>query len=154
MRLAAARTSSAPVIILCHGYDSNRSDLLWLGSILAYNTTMCTHHFSRTQARKPLDWDPGRHRLIAAIELYQATDVNPNRVGLFGTSVGGYAALVAGEINPKVRQSRRYDYSTPERMLIRRLKHVGGSSEIFHVHGGEFHLLGWAANLTRAGKST
>ena len=42
--------------------------------------------------------------LNAAIEtVTRQPDMNPNRVGVFGMSVGGYAALVAAESNPKVR---------------------------------------------------
>jgi cephalosporin-C deacetylase-like acetyl esterase len=82
--------------------------------------------------------------LIAAIEtVTKQPDVNPNRVGLFGTSVGGYAALVAGEINPKVKAIVvDTTYSTPERMFDSQIDSMlGGSSEIFHgLTEAEFHL--------------
>ena len=54
----------APAIILCHGYDSNRSDLLVAGKHLARQPFQCVPlQFSWTQGQGKLarTWDPGRH---------------------------------------------------------------------------------------------
>jgi esterase/lipase len=137
----------APVIILCHGYDSNRSDLLWLGSILRdnhYNVYLINFQGPKAKESRSNLGPRQASDLIAAIEtVTKQPDVNPNRVGLFGTSVGGYAALVAGEINPKVKAIVvDTTYSTPERMFDSQIDSMlGGSSEIFHgLTEAEFHL--------------
>ena len=137
----------APAIILCHGYDSNRSDLLSLGTILRDNHfNVYLFNFHGPKAKESLSNLGPRQAsdLIAAIEtVTKQPDVNPNRVGLFGTSVGGYAALVAAELNPKVKALVvDTTYSTPERMFDSQIERLlGGSSGLFHVlTEAEFHL--------------
>jgi hypothetical protein len=138
----------APVIILCHGYDSNRSDLLWLGSILRDNHyNVYLFNFSGPKAKETrTNLGPRQASdLMVAIEtVTKQPDVNPNRVGVFGTSVGGYAALVAAESNPKVKVLvADSTYSTPERMFDSQIdRMLGGSSGIFHfLTEAEFHLV-------------
>ncbi|MGD0227368.1 MAG: prolyl oligopeptidase family serine peptidase [Terriglobia bacterium] len=129
----------APVIILCHGYDSNRSDLLSLGTILRdnhFNVYLFNFHGPKAKERTSNLGPRQASDLMAAIEtLTKQPDINPNRVGLFGMSVGGYAALVAGEVNPKVRALVvDTTYSTPERMFDSEIERLlGGSSGLFHV---------------------
>jgi len=128
----------APVIILCHGYESNRSDLLWLASILRDNHfNVYLFNFQGAKARESRsDLGPRQASdLLSAIEtVIKQPRINPNRVGLFGTSVGGYAALVAAESNPKVRALVvDSGYSTPEKMFDSQIESLlGGSSRIFH----------------------
>ena len=137
----------APVIILCHGYDSNRSDLLSLGSILRdnhFNVYLFNFHGPKAKESRSNLGPRQASDLIAAIEtVTKQPDINPNRVGLFGTSVGGYAALVAAELNPKVKALVvDTTYSTPERMFDSQIDRLlGGSSGLFHVlTEAEFHL--------------
>jgi pimeloyl-ACP methyl ester carboxylesterase len=137
----------APVIILCHGYDSNRSDLLWLGSILRdnhYNVYLFNFHGPKAKESRSNLGPRQASDLIAAIEtVTRQPDVNPTRVGLFGTSVSGYAALVAGEMNSKVKALVvDTTYTTPERMFDSQIDNLlGGSSGVFHIlTEGEFHL--------------
>ena len=82
--------------------------------------------------------------LLAAIDLVtKQSGVNPNRVGVFGTSVGGYAALVAAESNPKVKAlAVDTTYSTPEQMFDSQIDRLlGGSSGLFRlITETEFHL--------------
>lgn len=138
---------NAPVIILCHGYDSNRSDLLSLGSILRDNHfNVYLFNFHGPKAKESLSNLGPRQAsdLLAAIEtLTKQPDINPNRVGLFGTSVGGYAALVAAELNPQVKALVvDTTYSTPERMFDTQIDRLlGGSSGLFRtLTEAEFHL--------------
>ena len=137
----------APVIILCPGYDSNRSDLLSLGSILRdnhFNVYIFNFHgpkakeaFSNLGSRQASD-------LMSAITtVTKQPDVNPNRVGVYGTSMGGYAALVAAEMNPKVKAIVvDTTYSTPVRMFDTQIEHLmGGSSGIFRfITEAEFRI--------------
>jgi pimeloyl-ACP methyl ester carboxylesterase len=137
----------APVIILCHGYDSNRADLLSLGSILRdnhFNVYLFNFHGPKARENRTNLGPRQASDLMAAIEtLTKQPDVNPNRVGLFGTSVGGYAALVDAELNPKVKAVVADTiYSTPERMFDSQIERLlGGSSGLFHaITDAEFHL--------------
>jgi len=137
----------APVVILCHGYDSNRSDLLSLGSFLRdnhFNVYLFNFHGPKAKENRSNLGPRQASDLLAAIEtVTRQPDVNPNRVGLFGTSVGGYAALVAAEMNPKVKVlAVDTTYSTPERMFDSQVDRLlGGSSGFFHVlTEAEFHL--------------
>ena len=133
----------APAIILCPGYDSNRSDLLSLGSILRdnhFNVYIFNFHGPKAKESRS-DLGPRQASdLFAAIEtVTKQPDINPNRVGLFGTSVGGYAALVAAELNPKVKALVvDTTYSTPEQMFDLQIEHLlGGSTRAFpRSHGG------------------
>ena len=137
----------APAIILCHGYDSNRSDLLWLGSILRdnhYNVYLFNFHGPKAKESLSNLGPRQASDLIAAIEtVTKQPDVNPNRVGLFGTSLGGYAALAAAESNPKVKALVvDTTYSTPDQMFDSQIDRLlGGSSGLFRVlTETEFHL--------------
>jgi pimeloyl-ACP methyl ester carboxylesterase len=139
---------SAPVIILCHGYDSNRSDLLSLGTILRenhFNVYLFNFHGPKAKENRSDLGSRQASDLIAAIEAVTGQpDINPNRVGLFGTSVGGYAALVAAERNPKVKALVvDTTYVTPERMFDTEIDGLlGGSSRLFHVlTEAEFHFI-------------
>lgn len=137
----------APAIILCPGYESNRSDLLSLGSILRdnhYNVYIFNFHGPHANESRS-DLGPRQASdLLAAIDtVTKQPDVNQNRVGVFGTSVGGYAALAAAESNPKVRAvAVDTTYTTPESMFdwqVDRL--LGGSSGVFHwMTEAEFHF--------------
>ena len=97
----------APAIILCPGYNSNRSDLLSLGSMLRdnhFNVYLFNFQGLKSKEMRSNLGPRQASDLLTAIDLVtKQPDVNPNRVGVFGTSVGGYAALAAGELNPKVK---------------------------------------------------
>ena len=129
----------APAIILCHGYDSNRSDLLSLGTILRdnhFNVYIFNIHGPKANERFSDLGSRQTSDLIAAIEMVtRQPDVNPNRVGVFGTSVGGYAALAAAESNSKVKTLVvDTTYTTPESMFDSQIERLlGGSSGVFHV---------------------
>lgn len=137
----------APAIILCPGYNSNRSDLMSLGSILRdnhFNVYIFNFHGPKSKESRS-DLGPRQASdLFTAIEtVTKQPDINPNRVGLFGTSVGGYATLVAAELNPKVKAlAVDTTYTTPEQMFDLQIEHLlGGSTGLFHVlTEAEFHL--------------
>jgi uncharacterized protein len=137
----------APVILLCHGYDSNRSDLLFLGTILRDNHyNVYLFNFYGPTAREPYtNFGPREASdLVSAIDtVTKQASINPNRVGLFGTSVGGYASLVAAQLNPKVKALVvETTYRTPEEMFDTQIDRLlGGSSGLFHLlTEAEFHL--------------
>ena len=143
----------APAIILCHGYDSNRSDLLSLGSMLRdnhFNVYLFNFRGPKTNERFTKLGSREASDLSAAIKTVMAQpDVNHNRVGLYGTSVGGYAALVAAEMDPKVKALVvDTTYTNPERMFDSQVEHLlGGSSGLFHaITDAEFRIATWGAD--------
>jgi esterase/lipase len=97
----------APVIILCPGYDSNRSDLLSLGTFLRQNYfNVYLFNFEGRRAKRSFsDLGPGEADiLLAAIGKVAAHEgINPNRVGLYGVTTGAFAVLAAGEQSPLVK---------------------------------------------------
>lgn len=156
----------APVVILCHGYNSNRSDLLSLGTVLRENHfNVYVFNFGGPKAKQGLSDLGGRQTedLGAAIEtLGKQPNVNPNRVGLFGTTLGGYAALATAERTPVVKAVAVDSvYERPSQFLDTQINEsLGGSSTVFRLlTEAEFRLLAWgskpypvAADLSRLEK--
>jgi pimeloyl-ACP methyl ester carboxylesterase len=138
----------APAIILCHGYDSNRSELLALGSLLRQNHfNVYVFNFHGAKARQSFS-DLGIRQaddLLAAIEtVAKQPGVNPRRVGLFGVTTGGYAVLAAAEQSPLVKALVADTvYDTPSQMLGAQVDDLlGGTSPLFRLlPGAEFYLI-------------
>lgn len=140
----------APVIILCHGYNSNRSEVLSLGTLLRDNHfNVYLFNFGGPKTKERFS-DLGTRQtgdLLGAIEtITQHPVVNPRRVGLYGTTLGGYAALAAAEQNPLVK-ALVVDtiYDTPRQMFDEEVdRRLGGSSQAFRLlAGAEFRLFTW-----------
>ena len=137
----------APAIILCHGYDSNRSDLLSLGTILRDNHfNVYVFNFSGPKAKERFSsLGPGQASdVLAAIDtVTKQQGVNPNRVGLYGITLGGYAALVAAQRSPKVKALVADTvYTSPGQLFDYQIDQMlGGSSPIFRlITRAEFRL--------------
>lgn len=87
----------APTIVLCHGYLSQRADILTLGSALQeqqYNIFL--FDFSGHGASPGVTTLGYREvgELRAAVQtLAGRNDVDPARFGVWGTDMGGYAAM-------------------------------------------------------------
>jgi len=129
----------APVIILCHGYNSNRSELLSLGQILRENHfNAYVFDFRNTKAKEPPPILGVRQTddVLAAIRTLAARrGINSRRVGLFGVSTGAYAALMAAPRSPLVK-ALVVDavYDTPEQMFNSEISRLlGGSSTLFRL---------------------
>jgi pimeloyl-ACP methyl ester carboxylesterase len=138
----------APVIILCHGYNSNRSELLSLGQVLRENHfNVYLFNFRNAKAKEPASILGVRQvaDVLAAIAtLSKRHEVNPRRVGLFGTSTGGYAALVAATRSPLVKALVADTvYDTPKEMFDAEVdRRLGGSSPVFRfLVETDYHLL-------------
>jgi esterase/lipase len=144
----------APVIILCPGYDSNRSELLSLGAVLQENHfnvyifnfrgPKTKHTFSNLGVQQADD-------LQAAIPVItKQAGVNPHRLGVFGSTTGGYAALVAAESNPMIKAFAVDSvYERPDQMFDTELDRLlGGPSSLFRILAEtEFHLLDFRTKL-------
>jgi len=98
----------APLIFLCHGYKSNRSDLLTLASTFQENGYNLFIFDFRGHGTNPVRFSSLGIReaqdLLAAIETFTGRpDVDPERVGAWGVSLGAYVALSAATESKKIR---------------------------------------------------
>jgi pimeloyl-ACP methyl ester carboxylesterase len=149
----------APAIILCHGYDSNRSELLSLGTVLQENHFNVYIFNFRGAKPKSLSSDFGAHPvavLQAAISKVLAqSGVNTSRLGLFGRNSGAYAALAVAEQNPKVRALAMDNvYEQPMQMFNAQVDQVLGSTPLFRVvMDAEFRLMSSASKDPQVGQN-
>lgn len=138
----------APVIFLCHGYGSNRSALLSLGTVLQANHFNVYLFNFGDSLRAGYRSNLGPHEtsvLQAAIARVRRLEgVDPRHVGIFGASLGAYAALAAGERDPAVAALAMDGvYNRPVQLFDVRLDALlGGAGWLFRlIADGEFHLL-------------
>lgn len=101
------RLKTAPTIILCHGYQSNRGELLTLVSALQeHGYNVFVFDFSSHGSAGGFS-SLGFHetqQVLAAIEaVARRDDVDRTRFGLWGASLGAYAALAAAASDSRVR---------------------------------------------------
>jgi pimeloyl-ACP methyl ester carboxylesterase len=97
----------APTIVLCHGYQSNRGELLILASALQDNQfNVFLFDFAAhgsTPGRTTLGFREAQELRAAIAEITGRTDVDHERFGLWGESMGAYVALAVAETDPRVR---------------------------------------------------
>ena len=112
----------APTIILCHGYQSSRGELLTLVSALQdhqYNVFVFDFTAHGANAGVTTFGYRESDEIRAAIDtLARRPDVDPVRFGLWGYNLGAYAALREAEKDPRVRAvalDSVYDY--PKQMV-------------------------------------
>ena len=137
----------APVVVLCHGYNSNRSELLPLGTALRENHfNVYLFNFQTPKARtssSSLGVDQSSQVLSAIEAILKQPDINPGRVGLFGTTTGGYAAILAAQQSSQVKALvADAIYDDPDQMFDVQVDRVlGGAGSLFRlVAEKEFHL--------------
>jgi pimeloyl-ACP methyl ester carboxylesterase len=120
----------APTIVLCHGYESSRGELLTLVSALQdhqYNVFVfdfAGHGGSpgiTTFGYKEAD------ELRAAIDILGArNDVDPVRFGVWGYNLGAYAALREAEHDTRIKALVLDSvYDKPEQMVKIGVEHSG-----------------------------
>ena len=97
----------APTIVLCHGYESSRGELLTLVSALQdHQYNVFVFDFAAHGGNAGLTTLGLREveELRAAIDLLAArNDVNPALFGLWGYNLGAYAALREAENDKRIR---------------------------------------------------
>lgn len=112
----------APTIVLCHGYESSRGELLTLVSALQdHQYNVFVFDFTAHGANKGVTTFGYREsdEVRAAIDtLARRSDVDPTRFGLWGYNMGAYAGLREAEKDNRVRAlvlDSVYDY--PKQMV-------------------------------------
>jgi predicted alpha/beta-fold hydrolase len=112
----------APTILLCHGYQSSRGELLTLVSALQdhqYNVFVFDFAAHGSNAGLTTFGYREADEVRAAIDtIVRRNDVDPVRFGLWGYNLGAYAALREAELDPRVRAlvlDSVYDY--PKQMV-------------------------------------
>ncbi|OLC82642.1 MAG: hypothetical protein AUH66_04500 [Acidobacteria bacterium 13_1_40CM_4_57_6] len=97
----------APTIILCHGYESSRGELLTLESALQdHQYNVFIFDFAAHGANAGISTLGYREvdEVRAAVDLLAARpDLDPTRFGLWGYNLGAYAALREAENDKRIR---------------------------------------------------
>jgi pimeloyl-ACP methyl ester carboxylesterase len=97
-----------PVVIMCHGYKSSREDILTLGtSLQQHRYNVLAFNFAG-HGESPVSYTTLGYKetteLQAAIDmLSKRDDIDTQRIGLWGYSLGGYAVLRIASLNPSVK---------------------------------------------------
>jgi pimeloyl-ACP methyl ester carboxylesterase len=97
---------SAPVVVLCHGYRSQRGDVLTLATTLQENQyNVFVFDFSghgKSPGSTTLGPRESTEVLTAVALMAQRNDVDKTRIGLWGTNMGAHAALAAAAADRRV----------------------------------------------------
>ncbi len=133
----------APTIILCHGYESSRGELLTLESALQdhqYNVFIFdfaghgANSGISTLGYREADEVRGAVNLLAT-----RNDVDPARFGLWGYNLGAYAALREAENDKRIRALVLDSvYDQPKQMLKVGVERNGLGGFPFMVRAAEF----------------
>ena len=99
---------TAPVLVLCHGYKSSRSEILTLAtSLQQHRYNVFVFNFAG-HGESPVGYTTLGSReaeeLRAAVDmLAKRTDMDTTRIGLWGYSMGAYAVLQVATHSPRVQ---------------------------------------------------
>jgi pimeloyl-ACP methyl ester carboxylesterase len=132
----------APTIILCHGYESSRSELLTLVSALQdhqYNVFVFDFAAHGANAGITTFGYKESEELRAAIDTLAArNDVDPTSFGLWGYNLGAYASLREAETDKRVRALVLDSvYDEPKQMVKVEVGTTGLGSFPFMVRSAE-----------------
>jgi pimeloyl-ACP methyl ester carboxylesterase len=132
----------APTILLCHGYQSSRGELLTLVSALQdhqYNVFVFDFAAHGSNAGLTTFGYRESDEVRSAIDIIaRRNDVDPSRFGLWGYNLGAYAALREAEKDPRVRAivlDSVYDY--PKQMVKIGVEKTGVGGFPFMVRSAE-----------------
>jgi|SRR5579875_282818 len=120
----------APTVILCHGYGSQRADVLTLTTALQehqYNVFLFDFAGHGSVPGRTLLGYSETQQLLAAIHgLSQRSDIDRTRFGVWGTDLGGYAAISAAAQDSRI-EAVAVDsvYDEPSDFLQIQLGHTG-----------------------------
>jgi len=133
----------APSIILCHGYESSRGEVLTLESALQdHQYNVFIFDFAAHGANPGISTLGYREadEVRAAVDLLaRRTDVDPARFGLWGYNLGAYAALREAESDKRIRALVLDSvYDEPKQMVKVGVERNGLGGFPFMVRSAEF----------------
>jgi pimeloyl-ACP methyl ester carboxylesterase len=120
----------APAILVCHGYLSQRADVLTLVTALQdhqFNVFLFDFSGHGTSPRGTTLGYKETAELRAAVQgLSTRDDVDPQRIGLWGVDLGGYAVLEEATSDPHIAAIAVDNaYPDPRTMMQIQVKHSG-----------------------------
>ncbi|HXO43944.1 MAG TPA: alpha/beta fold hydrolase [Candidatus Cybelea sp.] len=123
----------APTVVVCHGYLSQRADVLTLVTALQdhqFNVFLFDFAGHGTSLGLTTLGYRETDELRAAVQaLSTRDDVDPQNFGLWGVDMGGYAALEVAETDPRIKALAVDDaYDDPRVMLKIQVKKSGLNS--------------------------
>ena len=112
----------APAIVVCHGYQSQRADVLTLVTALQdHQFNVFLFDFAghgTSNGVTTLGYQETGELRAAVGALTARDDVDPRRFGLWGVDMGGYASLAVAESDPRIAALAVDDaYDDPRDML-------------------------------------
>ncbi len=144
----------APVVILSHGYESNRSEMLSLATVLQENHFNVYLFNYRGEKPKSIisNLGVGETAILedAVEKILKQPGVNATRIGLYGKNVGGFASLRVAEQNPAIKAIVVDNvYDRPVDLFNSKIDEVLGSTRVFRViMDAEFRLLGGGSSAS------
>jgi len=98
--------TSAPVVVLCPGYQTSRSEALPLAAAIqdhGYNVLVFDIEGTGANKNSALGFRETAELRAAMAAASQRDDVDRSRFGLWGADMGGYVALAVAEADPRVK---------------------------------------------------
>lgn len=140
----------APVVVVCHGYRSSRSEILTLATSLQqhrYNVVAFNFagHGESPVGYTTLGYKETEELLAALAMLSRRDDVDTERFGLWGYSLGAYAALNAAYQSPRVKAVAVDSiYPSPGDLLRMEVQQQGADviPALVRIISLEFRMLG------------
>lgn len=120
----------APTIILCHGYGSQRADILTLVTALQeheFNVFLFDFIGHGAQPGRTTLGYVETHELLAAIEgLAKRDDIDRSHFGVWGVDLGAYVALASAELDARIKAvAADSAYDKPPDFLLAQLGQMG-----------------------------
>lgn len=121
---------TAPTILLCHGYESNRSELLTLVSALQdHQFNVFVFDFAAhgtSSGYSTMGYREAEELRAALAVIARRPDVDTSRFGIWGTNLGAYAAASVAAGDPRVRALVLDSvYNRPQDMVRLEVKRSG-----------------------------
>jgi len=133
----------APTIVVCHGYESQRTDDLTLVTALQdHQYNVFVFDFSghgSSPGTTTLGYRETGELESAIRTLATRNDVDPKHFGLWGTDMGAYAVLEAAESDPRVAAFAVADvYGDPLDMLRIQVRQSGLTAIPYVLNSSDF----------------
>lgn len=145
----------APTIVVCHGYQSQRTDVLTLVTTLQdhqYNVFLFDFSGHGTsEGSTSLGYKEAGEVESAIQALAKRNDVDRKHFGLWGTDMGGYAVLETAETDPRVAAFAVTDvYSDPREMLRMQVRQSGLTAVPYVLNASDaiFRLVNYSYRST------